>query len=725
MNPLRYFKLIALILALSSIVLAQSAVSSISPASGGTITYPAARKSDQVDDYHGTKVADPYRWLEDLDSAETKAWVEAENKLTFNYLNQIPERAAIKSRLTKLLNYERYGVPFKEGGRYFYTKNNGLQNQSVLYTINSLEDQPKMLLDPNTLSSDGTVALAGYDISDDGKMMVYGLAASGSDWTEWKVRDVETGKDLPDMVKWVKFSGASWTADGKGFFYSRYDEPKTGNQLAAVNEYHKLYFHRLGTQQSDDALIYSSSDEKEKVWIYNAQVTEDGRYLVISVFPGASAENRIYYKDLQAKDAPVVKLLNDEGVAQYFVGNDGPVFWFQTDRNAPHKRVIAIDTRSPEMKNWKVVVPEDKETLEGVSVINNMFIASYLKDAHRLVKIYNATGSFVRELTLPSIGDAYGFTGRQKDKETFYAFSGFTTPTTIYRYDMTTGKSTIFRQPKVDFNPNDYETKQIFYKSKDGTSVPMFITHKKGLKLDGYNPTILYGYGGFDISETPAFSTSILVWMEMGGVWAVANLRGGGEYGKEWHEAGMKAKKQNVFDDFIAGAEWLIQNKYTSTPKLAIYGGSNGGLLVGAAVTQRPELFGAALPAVGVMDMLRFHKFTIGSAWIPEYGSSDNAEDFKTLYAYSPLQNLKPGTNYPATFITTADHDDRVWPGHSFKFAATMQAAQAGAAPILIRIETKAGHGAGKPISKQIEETADRWGFLVRVLKMDVQGMKG
>jgi prolyl oligopeptidase len=701
-------------------VCGQSAVSSLPAASSRTgFTYPVAHKSDTTDDYFGTKVADPYRWLEDLDSPETRAWVESENKLTFDYLNQIPERAAIKARLTKLWNVERYGPPSRQGSRYVYGKNNGLQNQSVLYVVDTLEGEPRVLLDPNTLSADGTVALGGTAFTDDGRLMAYGLAASGSDWNEWHVRDVETGKDLPDVIKFVKFSGASWSKDGKGFYYSRYDEPKGGNQLQAVNEYHKLYFHRVGTPQSADVVVYSDTDEQKKGWIYGGTVTDDGHYLIIDANPGASAENRVYYKDLTKPDAPVVKLLDEPNIAQYFVGNDGAVFWFLTDRDAPHKRIVAIDTRAPEQKNWKTVIPAAKETLESASVVNNMIIASYLQDAHRAVKIYDANGKFVRDVQLPGIGDAFGFNGKQKDKETFYGYTSFNTPPTIYRYDMVTGKTTVFRQPKVDFNPNDYETKQVFYTSKDGTRVPMFITHKRGLKLDGTNPTLLYAYGGFDIAETPAFSTSNLVWMEMGGVYVLANLRGGSEYGKDWHEAGMGHKKQNVFDDFIAAAEWLIANKYTSTPKLAIYGGSNGGLLVGAVLTQRPDLFGAAVPAVGVMDMLRFPKFTIGAAWQNEFGyPAGNAGDFKAIYAYSPLHNVKPGTKYPATLITTADHDDRVWPAHSFKFTAAMQAAQAGSAPVLIRIETKAGHGAGKPTSKVIDEAADRWAFLVHELGM-------
>jgi len=680
-----------------------------------SMPYPPARKSDQVDDYHGVKVADPYRWLEDLDSAETKSWVEAENKLTFDYLGKIPARAKIRERLTKLWNYERYGAPFKEGGRYFFSRNSGLQNQSVFYSVTSLNAEPKLLLDPNMLSSDGTVALSGLAASNDGKLMAYSLSASGSDWQEWKVRDVETGKDLTDDLKWVKFSGASWTPDNKGFFYSAYDQPKD-DAMKGTNYFQKVYYHRLGTSQSEDVLVYDRPDQKE--WLFGGNATNDGRYLIIDVNEGTDVKTRIYYKDLAAKDAAVVKLLDDFDAAYHFIDNDGPVFWFQTDLDAARGKVIAIDTRKPERANWKVIIPEAAESLQGVGFINDMFVASYLKDAHSQVKIFDKDGKFVREVEFPGLGTANGFAGKAKDKETFYSFTSFTMPTTIYHYDMVTGKSTIFRQPKVNFNPNDYETKQVFYNSKDGTRVPMFLTYKRGLKQDGQNPTYLYGYGGFDISLTPGFSVGDLVWMEMGGIYAQPSLRGGGEYGEEWHKAGMKANKQNVFDDFIAAAQYLIDNKYTSTPKLAVGGGSNGGLLIGAVLTQRPDLFGAALPDVGVMDMLRFQKFTIGWAWVSDYGSSENADDFKIQYKYSPLHNIKPGTSYPATMVTTADHDDRVWPGHSFKFAATLQAAQAGPAPILIRIETKAGHGAGKPTAKIIEELADRWGFLVQNLGM-------
>lgn len=678
-----------------------------------TYDYPVAKKVDQIDDYHGVKVADPYRWLENLDSAETRAWVEAENKLTFDFLNAIPVRAQIKERLTKLWNYEKFGVPFKEGDRYFYSRNSGLQNQSVLYTVNALDAAPKEVLDPNTLSSDGTVAVSGMQVSRDGKLLAYSLSASGSDWQEWKVRDVESGKDLSDDLQWVKFSSVSWTKDGSGFFYSRYDQPDS-DSLKQTNYFQKVYFHKIGASQADDILVYERPDQKD--WLFGGSVTEDGRYLLITIFQGTDTRNRVYYKDLTAKDGPVIKLLDEFDAAYSFVGNDETKFWFQTDSKSPRGKIVEIDVTKPQRSNWKELIPETKEALQTVSLVNHQFVLNYLKDAYTQVRVFDTTGKFVREVEFPGIGSAEGFGGKSTDKETFYSFTGFTTPTTIYRYDLTTGKSSIFREPKVEFNPADFETKQVFFKSKDGTRVPMFITHKKGIKLDGNNSTYLYGYGGFNISLTPAFSVGNLVWMEMGGVYAQPNLRGGGEYGEDWHQGGMKSKKQNVFDDFIGAAEWLISNKYTSTKKLAIGGGSNGGLLVGAVLTQRPELFGAALPAVGVMDMLRFQEFTIGWAWVSDYGSSADPAEFKTLYAYSPLHNIKAGTAYPPTMITTADHDDRVWPGHSFKFAAALQAAQAGPAPILIRIETKAGHGAGKPTTKIIEEIADRWAFLDRTI---------
>jgi prolyl oligopeptidase len=674
------------------------------------LVYPKAKTVDQIDDYHGVKVSDPYRWLEDTDSADTHDWVEAENKLTFSYLDQISYRGAIRERLTKLWNYERFTVPGKQGGRYFFGHNDGLQNQDVLLVADSLTAEPRQLLDPNTLSTDGTVALAGLAITDDGKLMAYGTAASGSDWQEWHVRDVDTGKDLPDHIKWVKFSGASWTKDGKGFFYSRYDEPKqNAATLRDANYFQKLYYHKLGTEQSEDKLIYDRPDNKEL--LFNGSVTDDGRYLIIHVSQGTSPKNRLYYKDLIQPDAPVVKLLDDFDAAYNFIDNDGPVFWFQTDLDAPRGRVIAIDTNHPERARWKTVIPQTADKLNAASVVDNLFLLDYLKDARTEVRVHDLNGKFVRSVDLPGIGTAAGFGGKRSDKETFYAFTSFISPTTVYRYDPESGKSSVFRQPKVDFDPNQFETKQVFYNSKDGTRVPMFLTYKKGLKLDGQNPTLLYAYGGFDISLTPSFSVPTIVWLEMGGVYAQPNLRGGGEYGEEWHMAGTKAHKQNVFDDFIAAAEWLIANKYTSTPRLAIRGGSNGGLLIGACLTQRPDLFGATLPLVGVMDMLRFQKFTIGWNWIADYGSSDNAEEFKALYAYSPLHNIRPGSKYPATLITTADHDDRVVPAHSFKYAATLQTLASKDNPVLIRIETKSGHGAVST-SKAIELTADIYSFL-------------
>ena len=679
------------------------------------LAYPATAKQDTVDDYHGTKVADPYRWLEDDNAAETKAWVAAQNKVTFHYLDQIPERARLKERLTKLWNFERYGIPFKQGGRYFYSKNDGLQNQSVLYVADSLDAPPRVLLDPNKLSPDGTVALSGYRISEDGNLMAYGLSTSGSDWNEWKVRDVRTGADTGDHIKWVKFSGASWTKDGKGFFYSRYDAPKEGDALKGVNKFQKLYFHKVGTPQGDDVLIYERRDQPD--WGFGGSVTDDGRFLIITIWQGTDPRNRIYYRDLTRPDAPVVKLLDDYDADYSFVDNDGGVFWFYTDLKAPRGRVIAIDTTNPDRAQWKEVIPQAAETLKGVNLFGEKFLCTYLKDARSAVKLFSREGKALGEVALPGLGSAGGFGGKRTDTETFYSFTSFTTPGTIYRYDVTSGTSSVFRAPTVDFDSARYETRQVFYTSKDGTRVPMFLTHRKGLKLDGSNPTYLYGYGGFNIPQTPGFSVSMATWLELGGVYAVANLRGGGEYGEEWHQAGTKLKKQNVFNDFIGAAEWLIAKRYTRPDKLAIAGGSNGGLLVGACLTQRPDLFGCCLPAVGVMDMLRFHKFTIGWAWTSDYGSSEKADEFKALHAYSPLHNLRPGVRYPATLVTTADHDDRVVPAHSFKFAARLQECQSTlGAPVLIRIETKAGHGAGKPTAKLIEEAADKLGFVVREL---------
>ncbi len=678
--------------------------------------YPDAPRSDTVDDYHGHKIPDPYRPLEDPDSAETRAWVEAENRITFGFLESIPERATIRERLKGLWDYEKFSPPAREGGRYFYSHNQGLQNQSVLYTTDSLEGPGRILLDPNTLSADGTVALAGTAVSDDGRLLAYGIAAAGSDWNEWKVRDVETGQDYPDHLKWIKFSGAEWTPDGKGFFYGRFPEPKTGNgkDLKSVNYDQKVYYHRTGTDQAADRLVWEDPEHKD--WRAVPHVTDDGKYLILTIEKGTDAKYRVLYRPLDQPEAKPVHLVGEFDAEYDFIDNDGPVFWFKTNKDAPRGKVVAIDIDHPEPRNWVELIPEASETLEQVQLVGDHFLAVYLKDAHTVVRVFDLKGKYLRDVDFPGVGTASGFGGKRKDRETFYSFTSFNTPATVYRYDVATGRSTVWRQPKLTFDPSHYETTQVFYPSKDGTRIPMFLSHKKGLKLDGSNPTLLYGYGGFNVSLTPSFSPSVLAWMEMGGLYAVPNLRGGGEYGEDWHQSGTKLQKQNVFDDFIAAAEWLIANRYTTSSRLAISGGSNGGLLVGACMTQRPELFGAAMPAVGVMDMLRFHKFTIGWAWVDDYGSSDDAEQFRALVSYSPLHNIKPGTCYPPTLITTADHDDRVVPAHSFKFAATLQAAQACGNPILIRIETKAGHGAGKPTTKVIEEAADRCAFLVKVL---------
>ncbi len=678
--------------------------------------YPEAKKIDHTDDYHGTIVADPYRWLEDPDAADSRAWIEAQNKLTFSYLGKLPNRDKLQKRLTEIWDYERFSAPFERGGKYFYSKNDGLQNQSVFYVSDSITDPGRILLDPNTFSEDGTVALAGLAITDDGKTLAYGISKAGSDWREFRFMDIESGKELPDHLMHIKFSGVSWTKDGKGVYYSRFPEPNEKTKLEDANFNRKLFFHKLGTDQSQDVLVYERPDDP-KLGI-GGFVTDDGEWLLIYLSQGTSPKDQVYFKNLKLKDAPIVPLIDKFENSYSFIGNVGPVFYFRTDKDAPRSRVVSVNVFA-RTRVWNEVIPQGEETLRGISFINDQFVANYLKDAYTQIKIYDRDGKFVRDVELPGIGSAGGFGGEREDTETFYTFSSYNVPPTIYQYDMKTGKSTVFRRSNVDFDSDAYEVKQVFYPSKDGTKIPMFIVHKKGIKLDGTNPTLLYGYGGFNISMTPGFSTSRLVWLEMGGVYAVANLRGGGEYGEKWHEAGTKLKKQNVFDDFIAAGEWLIGNKYTSKEKLAIQGGSNGGLLVGAVLNQRPDLFGAALPAVGVMDMLRFHKFTIGWAWTSDYGSAENPDEFKALYAYSPLHNIKKGGKYPAVLITTADHDDRVVPAHSFKYAATLQEAQAGSAPVLIRIETDAGHGAGKPTSKIIEELADTYAFLMENLGMN------
>jgi prolyl oligopeptidase len=682
-------------------------------AGDGQLKYPETKRVDQVDVYHGAAVPDPYRWLETdvRQSKEVAEWVTEQNKVTFGYLEAIPEREAIRRRLKELMNYERYSSPFKEGGRYYYRKNDGLQNQDVLYVMDSLDGPAKPILDPNKWSKDGTVTFSGLSFSDDGKYLAYAVAEAGSDWHTWRVVAVDSGRVLSDEIKWTKFGNTSWTKDGKGFFYSRYDEPAQGAKYQSLNLNQKIYYHRLGTEQSEDILVYCRPDHPE--WIFGNEVSDDGRYLIISIRKGTDAKNRLVYRDLSEPYAMPIELIENFDNEFTFVGNEGPTFYFKTDLKAPKQRVIAIDTRKPGREQWKEIIPESQDALTSVSIVGSQFVGQYLKDARTEVKMYTMSGAFVREVKFPTIGTAAGFGGKAADSETFYSFSSFTTPTTIYRYDTITGQSKQLRESKVAFKPGDFEVQEIFYQSKDGTRAPMFLAHKKGIKLDGSNPTLLYGYGGFNIPMTPNFSVTPVAWMEMGGVYAVAILRGGGEYGEEWHRAGTKLKKQNVFDDFLSAAQWLIDNSYTRPDKLAIIGRSNGGLLVGAAMTQRPDLFGACLPGVGVMDMLRFNKFTAGRFWVDDYGAAENPEEFKALYAYSPYHNLKKGVRYPATLVTTADTDDRVVPGHSFKFAAALQAAHAGETPVLIRIETRAGHGAGKPTAKLIEEVADELAFLV------------
>ncbi len=679
--------------------------------------YPKARRGDVVDEYHGVKVPDPYRWLEDPDSPETRAWIEAENRLTFSYLERIPEREAIRRRLETLWNYEKYGVPVKKGGRYFYEYNPGLLNQNRLYVLEGAGAEPRLLLDPNTFSEDGTVALTYWTPSEDGKRIAYAISRAGSDWKEWHVLDVETGKVLPDVIRWSKFSGASWSPDGSGFYYSAYDPPQEDEALTGQNYFQKLYFHRVGTEQAEDRLVYERPDEKE--WGFDGRVTDDGRYLVIHVWRGTEPKTQVFYQSLERPGAPVVELLTGFDAEYEVIESRGDMLYVKTDLEAPRGRIVAIDLKRPKREAWREVVPEQADTLQVARLIGGRLVLEYLRDAKSALVVYGLDGKRLGEVSLPGIGSVAGLSGDPDDSEAFFLFTGYTTPTEVMRLDVERLEAKVYRRPRVDFDPDAFETRQVFVRSKDGTKVPMFITHRKGLKLDGDNPTLLYGYGGFGISLTPTFSVSMTVWMEMGGVYAVANLRGGGEYGEAWHQAGTKLKKQNVFDDFIAAAEWLIDHRYTRPERLAIMGGSNGGLLVGAVLTQRPDLFGAAVVKVGVLDMLRYHRFTIGWAWASDYGTVENEDEFKALLAYSPLHNVREGTKYPATLITTADHDDRVVPAHSFKFAAALQHAQAGPDPILIRIETKAGHGAGKPTQKIIDEVADTFAFLVHELGIE------
>ena len=682
------------------------------------LTYPATRKADVVDDYHGTKVADPYRWLEDDRSAETAAWVEAQNKVTQGYLGQIPERKAIEARLTKLWDYEKFGAPSRHGKVYVYSHNTGLQNQGVLYVTTDLKDRGRVLLDPNSLSTDGTVSLGSTVFTEDGKLMAYSLSKGGADLNIWKVRTVETGQDLADELPLGRNSVGGWAQDGSGFYYTRYPLPKDRSALTGVFKNQQLFFHRLGSPVEQDEVIYERPDQPD--WGFGAGPTDDGRWLVIYQNQGTDRRSRVFLKDLTKPGAKVEPFLDKFDATYRIVGSDGDTFYVMTDQGAPRSRLVAIQKGSPEPAAWKTILAEGpgRDVLAGVSLVAGRFAATWRIHALNTVRLYDLQGKLEREIALPGVGSLSGFGGRRTHTEAFYGFTSYNRPTTLYRYDFATGKSEVFRQPKLAFDPAAYEVTQVFYNSKDGTRIPMFLAHKKGLKLDGTNPTLLYGYGGFNIPAAPGYSPANLAWMELGGVFANACLRGGSEYGRAWYEAGRLKKKQNVFDDFIAAAEWLIAEKYTSTPKLAIHGGSNGGLLVGACMAQRPELFGAALPAVGVMDMLRYHKFTIGWMWKSDYDCSDEADGFKYLMTYSPVHTLKAGVKYPPTLVTTGDHDDRVVPAHSHKFIATLQAAQAGSAPVLTRIETNAGHGAGKPTAKQIAERADQWAFLVKNLTM-------
>ena len=674
------------------------------------LPYPKTAKVAQSDTYFGVNVADPFRWLEDDHAAETTKWVEEQNRVTFDYLEKIPYRQQVKARLEKIFNYPKYSQPFRKGENFFFYKNDGLQNQSVLYMQKGLNGKPEVLIDPNAFSADGTVRLTTFALSKDGKYAGYGISRSGSDWQEYYVMEMATKKTLPDSLKWVKISGIAWQGDG--FYYSRYDAPEAGKELSASNEFHKVYYHKIGAPQAQDELVYEDRANPKR--FHFASTTDDERFTILTISDRGKGKdgNALFFRDAAAGQKTFMPIVAEIGEFDFgVIDNVGGKLLIQTNQNAPNSKVMMFDPQNPAENNWQTVIPEKTEPLQGAAASGGKLFAVYLKDVASRIFVHRLDGSLENEVALPGLGSANGFGGERDDKFVFYSFTSFTFPPTIYKYDIATRTSSLFRAPEVDFKATGYETKQVFYPSKDGTKIPMFITHKKGLKLHGDNPTLLYAYGGFDIGLTPAFDPLLIAFFEQGGVYAMANLRGGSEYGEKWHEAGMRLKKQNVFDDFIAAAEYLIAAKYTSSQKLAIRGGSNGGLLVGAVMNQRPELFKVAIPQVGVMDMLRFHKFTIGWNWIAEYGSSENEADFKNLYGYSPLHNLKAGVKYPATLITTADHDDRVVPAHSFKYAATIQEMQAGENPVLIRIQTKSGHGASST-AKRIEETADIFSFI-------------
>ncbi len=677
---------------------------------------PQTRKDDTVDNYFGTEVADPYRWLEDDASAETAAWVKAQNKVTDAYLKKLPARAKILSRLKEVANYEKVGAPsHKKNGKWYFYKNDGLQNQSVLYEMDELGGEPSVFLDPNTLSEDGTVALKGTYFSHDCKYMAYVISRSGSDWEEIFVIDVESGSLLEDHIEWAKFTGASWC--GNGFYYSAYDRPEgEGHEFSGKNEVHKIYYHKIGTPQSEDELYFSNPAEPLR--FYQLDINEE-ETLAFLYEDGADVGNNLYVKDLRVEGAEFVQMTADMKNSCLPLESEGDNIYLFTNLGAPMNKVVVTNVKNPSYSNWKDLIPESDCVLEDASFVGGKIIASYLKDASTHAWLYDIDGTRLQEIKLPGVGTA-GFSGKKEEPWCFYSYSSFTTPGTIYSFDLASGESSVYCQPKTNFDLSDYDVEQIFFESKDGTSIPMFVTHKKNVKLDGSNPVLLYGYGGFDISLTPGFSANRIPFLEAGGIYAQVNLRGGGEYGEAWHLAGTKMNKQNVFDDFISAAEWMIEHGFTSPEKLAILGGSNGGLLVGACMTQRPDLYAVAIPQVGVMDMLRYHKFTIGWNWAPDYGTSeDSKEMFEYLRSYSPLHNLKPGTKYPATLVTTADHDDRVVPAHSFKFAATLQECNDGTNPCLIRIDSKAGHGGGKPLAKVLEEQADIYAFIFKHLGMD------
>ena len=684
-----------------------------------SMTYPTTHADETTDDYFGRVVADPYRWLEDTESDQTAAWIEAQNRVTDAYLESLPNRPAIREKLQRFWNYERYGLPRKHGGHYIYSHNDGLQDQSVVYKTDSLSGDRQTLIDPNTLSGDGTVALASTKVSPDGKYVVYGLADGGSDWRTYQVREIESGEDIGDRIMWSKFSSIAWEPNGAGFYYSRYDTPTTeGDELLETNENQELYYHRLGTDQIDDDLIYHRPEHPK--WGYIPEMTDDGRYLVIQNWKGSEPKSQIFVRR-QTDDAEVKPLITGFEADYVFVASDNDTLFFVTDDDAPRQRLIAVDVNQPDKSNWRTVVPESDDVLVSASLFGETFYVIYNQDAKNVVRKLTIDGQPAGELELPGVGSVSGLGGRRDAPETFFRFENYVTPPSIYRLDLTSGQIKIWQQPEVPFDVDRFLTEQTFATSKDGTRVPVTITRRKDSVQDGGNPTLLYGYGGFNISIMPRFSPAVAAWIDDGGVYAVATLRGGSEYGRQWHEDGMRLKKQNVFDDCIAAAETLIDQNYCTSSSLALSGRSNGGLLVGAVMTQRPDLFGAVLPAVGVMDMLRYHKFTIGWAWATEYGSSDEEDQIDNLLSYSPLHNIAPGVCYPATLVTTADRDDRVVPGHSFKFAATLQAAQSATEdcdrPTLIRIETRAGHGAGTPVSKLIDEYADCWSFLRANLK--------